>query len=816
VSGAPHPLHASRASCDSPHLGQRAICMEWKSSSAILAAPMGERPHDTPTQATLDGSLLDEPAAAGASFGPYRTVRLLGKGGMGAVYLAAQEEPIRRLVALKLVRTGLETKPMLARFEAERQSLARMGHPGIAQVYEAGQAAGRPYFAMEYVDGIPITDYCNAQRLSLPARLELFIEVCAAVQHAHQKGVIHRDLKPSNLMVTAADGKAQPKVIDFGIAKAVQGRLTDRTLVTELGVAIGTPEYMSPEQAEMGEEGVDTTTDIYSLGVILYELLTGSLPHDPQALRSAGLMGLARAIREHEPARPSTRVTGLGDRATTVAGERHTDVSTLRRQLSGDLDWIVLKAMEKDRARRYASASELAEDIRRHLRSEPVLAGPPGAAYRVRKFVARHRAAVTAAALVAVALVAGIALATVGLVRARRAEGEAVRQRRAAEAEARKATAVSDFLKDMLGAADPHHGGREVRVVDVLQRAAEKAGSAYPGEPALEAAVRDTVGTTFQSLGDLPAAETQIRRALELRQGALGPDHPDTLGSRNSLLEWLQANDRLQEAVPLGRELLAARRRVLGDDHPDTLVTMNDLAVAVFQLGRMDEGLALLQECVDRRRRVLGEVHAKTLLAAGNLAAMYQMANRLDEAEPLLRRTLAVEEKELGPEHPTTLFALKGLAALLADRRKFGEAEPLTRRALEISARVSGPRHTDTLVIWNDLGLLLMDQGRLAESETAFRTGIEGAEAALPPGHRFTAIFRRNHGRVLLRRKRFPEAEKQLLRAHQELQAAVGDGHRDTQAAVRRLVELYEAWGRPGPLAAWKARLPKDAKATGG
>ena len=778
------------------------------SSTGSMSDPL---PDDT--RSTLEAAWADEPSAVGAAFGPYRVVRLLGRGGMGAVYLAAQEEPIRRVVALKVVRLGLETKPMLARFEAERQSLARMGHPGIAQVYEAGQADGRPYFAMEYVDGVSITDYCNAHRLDVASRLALFTEVCAAVQHAHQKGVIHRDLKPSNLLVTQADGRAQPKVIDFGIAKAVQGRLTDSTLVTELGVAIGTPEYMSPEQAEMGEAGVDTTTDIYSLGVILYELLTGALPHDPQKLRSAGLVGLARAIREQEPARPSTRVTGLGARATTVAGERHTDVMTLRRQLSGDLDWIVLKAMEKEPERRYASASELAEDLRRHLRNEPVLAGPPGAAYRVRKFVARHRAAVGSAAFVAVALVAGIALATLGLLRARRAEAEAVRQRQAALAEARKATAVSDFLKDMLSSADPHNQGRDVKVADVLKRAAEKAGTAYPNDPALEAAVRDTVGATLQSLGDLPSAETQIRRALELRQRVLGPDHPDTLASRNSLLEWMQNNDQLKEAVPFGQELLAARRRVLGDDHPDTLVTMNDVAVAVFQSGQADEGIRLMKECLERRRRGLGPVHAKTLLAAGNLAAMYDAANRPDEAEPLMRETLAVEEKELGPEHPTTLFALKGLAALLADRKKLAEAEPLTRRALEISTRVSGPTHVDTLVVWNDLGLLLMDEGRLPEAEAALATGIRGAEAALPKGHRFTAIFHRNHGRILVRMRRFPEAEKELLAAHHDLQAATGDGSRDTQAAVRRLVELYEAWGRPAPLAAWKARLPKETAA---
>jgi serine/threonine protein kinase/tetratricopeptide (TPR) repeat protein len=769
---------------------------------------------ETPTRATLSEPSADETAAGGAAVGPYRIVRLLGRGGMGAVYLAEQEEPIRRQVALKVVRAELETRSLLARFEAERQSLARMSHPAIAQVYDAGQADGRPYFAMEYVDGLPITDHCDARRLDVTARLELFTEVCAGVQHAHQKGVIHRDLKPSNLLVAAVEGGSQPKVIDFGIAKAVSGRLTDQAMVTELGFVVGTPEYMSPEQAEMGEAGIDTTTDIYSLGVVLFELLTGTLPHDPQSLRGAGLPGLARAIREQEAPRPSNRVTGLGERATTVAGQRHTDAPSLRRQLSGDLDWIVLKAMEKDRARRYASASELAEDIRRHLRNEPVLAGPPGAAYRIRKFVARHRAAVTAAALVAVALVAGITLATIGLVHARRAEAEALRQRAAAEAEARKATAVSGFLQDMLSSADPHNAGRDVRVADVLKRAAEKAGSAYAGEPALEAAVRDTIGTTFQSLGDLPSAEAQVRRALELREKALGAEHPDTLASRNSLLEWMQNVGQLDQALPLGQELLAARRRVLGGEHPDTLTTMNNVAIALFQLGKAAEGIQLMEECVDARRRVLGETHQKTLLAAGNLAAMYQGANRLDDAEPLLRRTLEIEERALGPEHPTTLFALKSLAALLADRGKLDEAEPLTRRALEISTRVSGPTHVDTLVVWNDLGLLLMDRKRLPEADAAFREGIRGAEATLPAGHRFTAIFRRNLGRVLVRMKRFPEAERELLRAHRELQAASGDDNRDTQAAVRRLVELYEAWGRPAPLAIWKERVPRPAGAS--
>jgi tetratricopeptide (TPR) repeat protein/predicted Ser/Thr protein kinase len=759
------------------------------------------------TSSALDPAAGDEPALAGSSIGPYRVIRLLGRGGMGAVYLAEQEEPIQRQVALKVVRFGLETKQVLARFEAERQSLARMSHAGIAQVYDAGQTGGRPYFAMEYVPGASLTEHCNSRRLGPRARLELFTEVCAAVQHAHQKGIIHRDLKPSNLLVAESEGRAQPKVIDFGIAKATRGRLTEHTLVTELGLPIGTPEYMSPEQAEMSDVDLDTTTDIYSLGVVLYEILTGTLPHDPKTLRAAGLTGFAKVLREQEPERPSTRVSGLGARAATVAGERHTDLASLRRQLSGDLDWIVLKAMEKDRTRRYASASELAEDIRRHLRSEPVLAGPPTAAYRVGKFVARHRTAVAAASLVAIALVAGIALATTGLVRARRAEAEALRQRVAAEAEMHKANAVSQFLKDMLASANPHNAGRDVRVADILKRAAQKADSAYANDPAQEAAVRDTIGATFQSLGDLPSAEPQIRKALELRERVLGPEHPDTLASKNSLLEWMQNVGQHEQALPFGQQLLASRRRVLGPDHPDTLSTMNNVAIVLFQLGKSPEGIALMEECVATRRRTLGEDHQKTLLAAGNLAAMYQQADRLDDAEPLLRRTLEIEERALGPEHPTTLFGRKQLASLLADRGKLAEAEPLTRRALEISTRVSGPTHVDTLVVWNDLGLLLMDQKRLLESDAAFREGIRGAEAGLPAGHRFTSIFRRNHGRVLVRLQRFPEAERELLRAHRELQQAVGDDHRDTQAAVRRLVELYEAWGKVPEATRFKGQL---------
>ena len=344
--------------------------------------------------------------------GPYRILERLGEGGMGVVYLAEQTEPVRRKVALKIIKHGMDTKQVVARFEAERQALAMMDHPCVAKVFDAGSTeGGRPYFAMEYVQGVPITEHCDRQRLTTRERLVLFQQVCEGVQHAHQNAIIHRDLKPSNVLVSYRDGKATPKIIDFGVAKAIKHRLTEKTLYTEMGVLIGTPEYMSPEQAEMTGQNVDTRTDVYSLGVVLYELLVGALPFESKELRQAGFDEIRRKIREEEPSKPSARLSTLGgEHSTESAKRRRTDPSTLRRQLSGDLDWITMRALEKDRARRYGSPSELSDDIKRHLKHEPVLAGPPSTVYRIRKFVRRHRAGV-AFSSVAVVLLLGVAMA---------------------------------------------------------------------------------------------------------------------------------------------------------------------------------------------------------------------------------------------------------------------------------------------------------------------------------------------------------------------------------------------------------------------
>ena len=404
---------------------------------------------------TLAHAPLTEPP--GTQIGPYKLREQIGEGGFGVVYVAEQEKPVRRKVALKIIKPGMDTKDVIARFEAERQALALMDHPNVARVLDAGATDhGRPYFVMELVQGVTITEFCDKNSLSTRERLELFADVCRAVQHAHQKGIIHRDLKPSNIMVTLHDGKPVAKVIDFGVSKALRQQLTEKSIYTAYGQMIGTPSYMSPEQAEMSGLGIDTRSDIYSLGVLLYELLTGKTPLDAKRLRASAYAEILRIIREEEPQRPSLKISTLGAEATIIAQHRHTDPKHLRRELTGELDWIVMKCLEKDRARRYESASALARDIERHLHDEPVEACPPSAGYRLRKFARKHRGALATATAFAALLMLGAAISTWQAVRATVAERKARDERDVAQRERAIAAAVNDFLRnDLLAQSDP-------------------------------------------------------------------------------------------------------------------------------------------------------------------------------------------------------------------------------------------------------------------------------------------------------------------------------------------------------------------------
>ena len=689
---------------------------------------------------TLIATASDAPAAAtGAKIGRYKILQEIGAGGFGVVYLAEQEEPVHRKVALKIIKLGMDTREVIARFEAERQALALMDHPNIARVFDAGATeTGRPYFVMELVRGVRITQYCDDQRLTVPERLKLLLSVCHAVQHAHQKGIIHRDLKPGNVLVTLQDGRPVPKVIDFGIAKATSQRLTDKTLFTERHQFLGTPEYMSPDQVGGGLD-IDTRTDVYSLGVLLYELLTGATPFDRAVLRKAPYDEIRRIVREVEPPRPSARVQELLRSDATIAARRRCEPAALTKLIRGDLDSIVMKAMEKDRTHRYATAKDLADDVERHLRHEPVVAGPPGATYRLRKFVRRHYVGTLASAVVVLALLGGLSMATVGLIQVSRARGEleaerdAAQQARAREQEhralaeasadearrqaARSAT-VNEFLQEMLRSADPSQAlGREVTMRYALDEAAHRIHEgALADQPEVEAAVRTTLGETYAALGLYTAAEAHLRAAQEMHSRLFGPEHRDTLRSNRALAALLRAKGKCTEAEMFLRQTAEVQRRVLGPEHADTLATLHELGLALQGAGRLAEAEAVHRQTLDVQRRTLGEEHAATLESLAHLGAVCYARGQIEEAEAVLRRALEMSERVLGEQHPCTGLVLNNLGRVMENQEQYEQAEGLYRRAYDVDRQVLGPDHPHALIPMNDLVRVLQRQGKTAET----------------------------------------------------------------------------------------------------
>jgi serine/threonine protein kinase/tetratricopeptide (TPR) repeat protein len=720
----------------------------------------------------------DRPELIGQRIGPYEVLELIGEGGFGSVYLAEQEVPIRRRVALKILKLGMDTRQIILRFEAERQALALMEHPNIAKVLDAGSTdTGRPYFVMEMVRGVPITTFCDEQGLAVPIRLRLFIQVCRAVQHAHQKGIIHRDIKPNNVLVTTLDGMAVPKVIDFGIAKAVERRLTEGTCATDshLPSFMGTPEYMSPEQAEPGGQDVDTRTDIYSLGALLYELLTGRVPFNGESLRQSGYAEIQRIIREQAPPTPSRRITRLGDHLDRVARFRNVAPPALSRIVRGDLDWIVMKALEKDRNRRYDTAASLARDVERHLMNEPVLAGPPGAWYRLEKFVRRHRLGVVTSLVVTVAVLAGLALAVTGLLQATRARAALKVEKDTAEVnattakrEADKARAVTTFLRDMLARArPPRTGNRDVSLRFVLDEAAERIDAeAFASQPEVEADVRLALYAAYRRLGlDGPAA-THLARAVALKRRMRGGDSEETLRLSNHLSATLmrqgrfaEAEARVSETVERARRvvgaehqltlaamnleatlfwmvgrtreaearhraLLAHHRRTLGEEHHRTQVTMNTLAIQLGRLGRLDEAEALHREVLDIQRRLLGDEHLETLKTSVNLADLLMQQGKLRTAERMLRRVVRTEREVLGDENHLTLQATHNLAIVLCHEGEEDQGEDLLLHVLEVQRRTQSPHHPDARRTFNNLLDLYRRQGRFAKLRSALEEMI--------------------------------------------------------------------------------------------
>jgi tetratricopeptide (TPR) repeat protein len=696
------------------------------------------------------------------------------------------------LVALKLIKLGMDTREVIARFESERQALAMLSHPNVARVLDAGATdAGRPYFVMEFVPGEPITAYCDKNHLNVRQRLELFTQACEAIEHAHQKALVHRDLKPGNILVTLQDGAPLVKVIDFGVAKAVSQRLTERTLFTERGQLIGTPEYMSPEQAEMGGLDVDTRSDIYSLGVVLYELLTGTLPFEPKTLRSAAYNEIQRIIRETDPPRPSARLSSLGAAAADdVARRRRTPLPALARQLRNELEWLPLKAMRKDRAHRYRTASELAQDIRNYLEQRPLIAGPPTAAYQVRKFLRRHRATVAAVVAVLLVLVLGVIGTTVGLVRAERQRREAVAMRDSL-------AAVNEFLTDdVIGSADPAvTRGRELSVREALDNAAARIGRKFTDRPLVEANVRASVAGAYAAVGRADLALPHARSALEARRKLLGEDHPETIRAQSRVGQLLLQTGRAADAEPLWRDALARARRVLGEDDRLTLNSYSNLGGLLQEQGKFADAEPLHRAAVAGHRRTLGDAHPDTLMSINNLALLLYLRGRLADAERLHREALAGRRRALGDDHPHTLTSVGNVGAVLAAKGKLDDAEPFYKETLDVRRRVLGDDHPDTLIALSNMAYLLFERGRPDEAAVAFREAADRFRRVLGDDHPQTLVSVHNLASCLKERGELDAAEALLEEVVARRRRVLGDGHADTLASRHALVGLLIAQG---------------------
>jgi serine/threonine protein kinase/tetratricopeptide (TPR) repeat protein len=715
------------------------------------------------TQGGTAGYLSDAPALGPGSIvaGRYRLIELLGEGGMGAVYRAEQVTPLLRTVALKLVKPGMDSKSVLARFASERQALALMDHPNIARVLDAGLvnegSAGQPFFVMELVDGPPITRYCLREQLTVRQRLELFIPVCDAVQHAHQKGVIHRDLKPGNVLVTTRNGQPTPIIIDFGIAKSIGSQLGDLVYETNPGLLIGSLDYMAPEQAARGTANVDTRADVYSLGAMLYELLCGDVPYDRLRVRQASIFAFAQMIQHEDPEPPSQRVAR---EPATAQAAGFTDPYRLKSALAGELDWIVMKCLEKDCERRYATASALAEDLRRLLKDEPVQAGPPTHRYRLLKFYHRHRVPVIATGLAAIALMGGVGGLTYGLIHARRAQVDLIAERDAkekaradeerqriiaekqqarADQEAAVARAVLEFTQnDLLRQADTQWQISQQGEVDpnltvraALDRSAAAVERRFRNQPAIEAAIRKTIGCAYDGLGEYGRAIAHLTRAAELYEELGGPDDPGRMSCQYYLGLALRRGNRHDEAVPVMERVCQWRRQHLGADHVDTMVAENALSVSYIRTGRLDEADRLLHGLAERQENIQADIHSM-LATLNNLALLDSQRGRFDSA---LRRMEEMDRRwtaAFGANGPQKMELLYNLGQMY---QRLGRFEDAVRNLQESRAhvlRVMPPEHPRAGIAAAALADVLWEAGRVEEAGQILNESRQQMASRLP------------------------------------------------------------------------------------
>jgi tetratricopeptide (TPR) repeat protein len=753
-------------------------------------------PHDPSEAALREGP--------GTRIGRYKLLELIGEGGFGSVFMAEQEHPVKRKVALKIIKLGMDTRQVVARFEQERQALAMMEHPGIARVLDAGETeTGRPFFVMELVKGDPIIAYCDNNHLSIPERLHLFTQVCEAVQHAHTKGVIHRDIKPSNILVNTQDGRPHAHIIDFGIAKATSAQLTERTLFTEHRQLIGTPAYMSPEQAE-GSLDIDTRTDVYSLGVLLYELLTGATPFSRKELRSASYAEIQRIIRETEPLKPSTELTRSVDTIASVAAQRATQPARLSATVRGELDWVVMKALEKDRARRYDSPGSLAADVRRYLAGEAVVAAPAGRAYQVRKFVVRHKGVVTAAGAVGLALLIGIVAFAWQAKVAMRQRDAADHARAEAKQRADELQQVSEFQGRMLEQIDATTAGDQLwsDLRERLDKELEKA-----GVPAADRATRAQALT--RGLSDINATDTA---AAMLDRAILTPsvkeidekfkEQPTVDATlRYSVAMVYRTLGLYAKALPQAAASADAFERVKGTDNAGAIASRALQADLLFTSGRTDEAIpiarASLQSCV----RLYGQDNRETLTSMSNLGNMLRSQRKFAEAELLLKGAVDGFRRTAGNSDRTTLIALNTYGYLMIAQGKLTDAEPFWREAYDTGRRVFGPDDADVLVWGANVAGLLLEMGKYEDAVAKYREAVEGFRKARGEEHPSTLDCLGGLSEALIRwgggaGARTEEAAKHLGVLLSAQRRTFGPEHPDTLSTQAKIGKLLYDQGR--------------------
>ena len=780
-----------------------------------------------PTRADGNGVL-----AAGTWIGAYRIRRSLGEGGMGQVYLAEQTAPVHRDVALKLVRDQIASPLALAWFEVERQALAQMQHPAIAQIFDAGTTDdGHAYIAMEYVEGTPVTEYCKTHALTRDQRIALFVRICQGVQHAHQKGVIHRDLKPANVLVSEIDGSAMPTIIDFGIA--VGGHVgADGTLSATHAVRAGTAVYMSPEQSGSHSRDIDTRSDVYSLGVMLCEIMT-----DADA-------GLLTADVHHSTRAPHvTLLSALAsDPRALEAGSASLSLLAAAHQLPGELRAILRKALADNRADRYDSATALAEDLERYRQRRPVSAMAQTRAYRVRSFIARHRLGLAAASVIVAALVIGAGLALHGL-------GEARRSADAAKAEAAKADRIAQFVRSMLSGIDPDRArGMDNKLMHmILDEAAERVGKELSAQPDVRAQIERTIADSYMSLGDYELAGQHFNAAIEAAQtahlplgdsGRISAGASINLWNRGQLKEALamaekafaivsplpvEDRDRLSVESTLASmeasasspevarqrflRILALQRRLFGNEDEDVQTSIDGLSSVDIDTSRLDEARPLLEELLKNRRAKYGDEHSKTFSAVNGLAVVALEQKRFTDAEKLLAPQLPVIERIFGKDHPVTLRLISNLGGAIRQQDRNEDARPYYERSAALAQKLYGSESPGAISSEINLSLLLRDTGDLVAAEARARKAVKSSDVVWA-NNAYRGIIHRELATILVREKKFSEAEAELQIAWNVMSNADGYGaqHPRSQDVVDTFIELYQAWDKPQREAEWRAR----------